>query len=371
MIRVFPLVFFFALPSFLGSAEKENDLSKVAAALRKFIPDQMARLGVPGVSVALIKGGKCVWAEGFGLADKEKGKPVDTETLFPACSCSKPVTALAALRLSERGRLDLDSPIEDLLVSWKPPKRPFYAPVTVRLILAHRAGISMHGVPSYAKGDPKARNARQELASNVSFLQEPGIGFRYSGGGFIILQVILEDVTGKSFEEVMKEEIFEPLGMRSSTFLPYRPPFEERMAMGYYADMKPVGWRRTGGLAAAWLHTTPSDLSRFLIAVYNADRLNRTTVVTPRTAHMMLTPTGEATGRYGQYTSLGFFLIDTPAGRVVYHGGSNRGYKCGMWIFLKSGDGLVVMTNSNNGRKLCNSLYERLYPEAVLRPPGK
>ena len=113
--------------------------------------------------------------------------------------------------------------------------------------------------------------------------------------------------------------------MKSSTFEPYRQPFRARMAMGHHEDGRPVGWRVTGGLAAAWLHTTPSDLARFLIAVYRAGSLGAGTVVSPHTARLMLTSTGEATGRDGAHTSLGFFLADTALGRAVFHGGANRG----------------------------------------------
>jgi CubicO group peptidase (beta-lactamase class C family) len=275
------------------------------------------------------------------------------------------VAALGALKLAEQGKLDLDAPIEELATSWKPPRREFFAPVTTRLILAHRAGLSMHGVPSYARDDPAARGAREELSFRLKFLDEPGTRFRYSGGGFMILEVILEDLTATSFNTFMRQEILVPLKMQSSTFEPYHAPFAPHMAMGYYANGKPVGWRCTGGLAAAWLHTTPSDLARFCAAVYRAHRRGETNVITPRTARLMLTPTGEATEREGAFTSLGFFIADTPVGRVVFHEGSNRGYRCGMWIFLRTGNGLVVMTNSNNGRALCDDAYAAVFPGAA------
>ncbi len=366
---LFHLVLNVPVSCFAGESDSPGkaDPSEIIAELKEFIPQEMSRLGVPGVSMALIRGGELVREKGFGLADVEAKKAVEEGTLFPACSCSKPVSALAALKLAEQGKLDLDTPIEELLKTWKPPDRIFHAPVTVRLILSHRAGLSMHGVPSYAMDEPAARNAREELSHRLKFLSEPGTRFTYSGGGFMILEVILEDLTGKTFNRLMLEEILLPLKMRSSTFEPYEPSFHSRMAMGYYENGSPVGWRVTGGLAAAWLHTTPRDLTRFLIALYRADRLGEKTVVSPRTVKLMLTPTGEATGRDGAYTSLGIFLKDTPLGRLVYHEGSNRGYRCGMWIFLKTGDGLVVMTNSNNGRALCRVVFGKVFPEGVVR----
>ncbi|HAK96756.1 MAG TPA: hypothetical protein DCM87_17635 [Planctomycetes bacterium] len=339
----------------------------VVEKLRATIAAEMARLGVPGVSAALVRGGAIAWSGAFGKADAASGAPVDEATLFPAASCSKPVAAFAALRLAERGGLDLDAPIEDVLKSWKPPPRPFFGSVTVRLILAHRAGLSIHGVPGYDRDDPNARSCREELAHTLEFLEEPGTRFRYSGGGFMILQVLLEDATGKAFNALMEEDVLRPLGMQASTFEPYREPYAARMARGHLRDGAPVPWRQTPGLAAAWLHTTPSDLARFMIAVYRTSRLGETHVVAPRTARTMVTPTGAAEGRYGAYTSLGFFLADTPAGRVVFHRGTNRGYQCGMWIFLASGDGLVVMTNSAKGEELCTAAYEAVCPEAAPR----
>jgi len=332
--------------------------------LKAAIASEMEARKVPGVSAALIRAGEIAWSGCFGKADAATGKPVDEMTLFPAASCSKPVAALAALRLAERGKLDLDAPIEEVLKTWTPPPRASFGPVTLRLILAHRAGLSIHGVPGYDKDDPKARDCREELTHALEFLDEPGTRFRYSGGGYMILQVALEDVTGKTFNSLMEEEILRPLGMEASTFEPYRAPYEDRMARGHYADGRGVEWRQTPGLAAAWLHTTPSDLARFLIAIYRSSRLGETKVIRPRTAQTMITPTGVAEGRYGAYTTLGFFISDTPLGRVVFHRGSNRGYRCGMWIFLASGDGLVAMTNSENGEDLCTSLYEATFPAA-------
>jgi len=171
----------------------------------------------------------------------------------------------------------------------------------------------------------------------------------------------------------MVKEVLHPLEMKDSTFEPYRPPFQPRMAMGYYENGTPVGWRVTGGLAAAWLHTTPSDLARFLAAIRRAYRRSREStdsatparsVISPRTARLMLTPTGEAAERDNAYTSLGIFIRDTPRGRLVFHEGSNRGYRCGMWIFLDGGDGLVVMTNSNSGRPLCRAAFEAVFPRS-------
>ncbi|MBN1418786.1 MAG: serine hydrolase [Planctomycetes bacterium] len=332
--------------------------------LKTAIASEMEARKVPGVSAALIRAGEIAWSGGFGKADAATGAPVDERTLFPAASCSKPVAALAAMLLAERGTLDLDAPIEEVLKTWTPPCRPFFGPVTLRLILAHRAGLSIHGVPGYDKDDPEARTCREELTHSLEFLDEPGTGFRYSGGGFMILQVALEDVTGKTFNTLMEEEILRPLGMEASTFEPFRPPYEDHMACGHYADGRGVAWRVTPGLAAAWLHTTPSDLARFLIAVYRASRLGETNVIRPRTARTMITPTGAAEGRYGAYTSLAFFISDTPLGRVVFHRGSNRGYRCGMWIFLATGDGLVVMTNSENGTDLCSAVHDAVFPAA-------
>ncbi len=183
------------------------DSSDLAQRLKATVAAEMEKLQVPGVSAALMRGGAIAWRGCFGTADPATGVPVDEETLFPACSCSKPVAAFAALRLAERGELDLDAPIEELLKSWKPPTRPFFGPVTVRLLLAHRAGLSIHGAPGYAKDDPQARTCREELAHTLRFLEEPGTRFRYSGGGFMVLQVILEDVSGKSFNALMETDV--------------------------------------------------------------------------------------------------------------------------------------------------------------------
>ena len=142
------------------------------------IEERMAFYGVPGVSVAVIVDGEIAWVKGYGILDSEQEKRVNTETLFQAASISKPVSSVGILRLVEQGVLSLDSPVNEHLTSWQVPENDFTAgqPVTLRHLLSHRAGTTVHGFPGYAKGD--------ELPSLVQVLQGiPPSQYSFGCGG--------------------------------------------------------------------------------------------------------------------------------------------------------------------------------------------
>ena len=192
--------------------------------LRYAIDDRLAAYDCPGVSVAVIENGELAWAAGYGRIEPG-GAAVDADTLFAGASISKPVTAMIALRLVERGLLRLDEDINGQLTSWKLPENALTreVPVTLRMLLGHRAGTTVHGfggtfgphemptVHDILEGRAPARN------EPVRVDKLPGGDARYSGGGTTIVQLMIEEATGKSFAEVAQEEIFEPLGMTRSS----------------------------------------------------------------------------------------------------------------------------------------------------------
>jgi CubicO group peptidase (beta-lactamase class C family) len=221
---------------------------------------RMEQLHVPGVSVAMIDNYQIAWAKAYGLANAETGTLVTVDTLFQAGSVSKPVAALASLKLVEQGALDLDRNVNDQLKSWKVPDNKFTKehPVDLRGLLSHTAGLTVHGFPGYAMGTPiptvpqildgvKPANTQPVRVNKV-----PGDGFRYAGGGTTVAQLLLVDVTGRPFPDLLRDTVLEPLNMTSST---YEQPLPERLwsraATGHKADGKPVAGRwhlsRNGG----------------------------------------------------------------------------------------------------------------------------
>jgi CubicO group peptidase (beta-lactamase class C family) len=186
----------------------------------------MAFYKVPGVSVAVFENGKLAWAKGYGVRDAEGTAPVDAETLFQAGSISKPVTAVAVMRLVERGLLSLDEPVNDKLTSWKIPDNALTAghPVTLRELLSHSAGLTVHGFPGYARGAPvpslvEVLDGRPPANTPAIVVNlTPGTQWRYSGGGYTVIQQLLDDVTGKPFPETLKRLVLDPAGMTHSRF---------------------------------------------------------------------------------------------------------------------------------------------------------
>ena len=204
------------------------------------IQDRMQELHVPGVSIAVIKDGKIDWAKGYGIANSISGIPVDTTTLFQAASISKPIAALGILKLMEEGKVDLDSNVNNYLTDWKVPENKFTVKekVTLRRLLSHRAGITVHGFPGYTKKDSFPTTKQVLLGEgNTSVIEVdtiPGSEWKYSGGGYTIVQKIIEDLTGGSFEEYMDNEILKPLGMDQSTYAQPLPTERHKQASAAY-----------------------------------------------------------------------------------------------------------------------------------------
>jgi len=173
---------------------------------RMMLEDRMKYYNVPEMSIAFFDNGQIAWAHGYGMADKAANKPVTPETLFQAASVSKSVTALAALRLVQQGKLNLDEDVNLKLVSWKVPDNEFTKneKVTLRRLLSHTAGMTVPSVGGYRAGEympttVQILNGEKTSNEPVRVDRVPGKEFRYSGGGYVVVQLLLMNVTGKSF----------------------------------------------------------------------------------------------------------------------------------------------------------------------------
>ncbi len=331
------------------------------------LAERMGYYNVPGVSVAVINGYEIDWAKGYGVANAGTGEPVTSLTLFQAASISKPVAAMAALRFVEEGRLELDGDVNDRLISWKLPKGPYTAqrPVTLRQLLSHTAGLTVHGFPGYA-ADAPLPSLQQILdgaaPANTAPIRsdlEPGSQWRYSGGGFTVLQQLLIDVAGRPFAEIIQQTVFEPLGMAESTYEQPLPPARARQAASAH---RPDGavvdgrWHTYPELAAAGLWTTPTDLARFAIEIQKSLRGESNRVLSRAMTEAMLTPGLEDWG-------LGFSLQGAGSSLRFWHGGSNEGFSCGLVAWVDGGQGAVVMTNSDRGGPLIDEIIQALAAE--------
>ena len=367
-------------PARIGAAENAlkpalYEKGKPPAAMN--ILDRMKHYRVPGVSVAVINEGKIEWAKGYGVKETGGQDPVTSETLFQAASISKPVTALGVLRLVEKGILDLDAPVNDKLVSWKVPENEFTKKekVTLRRLLTHSAGLTVSGFPGYAATDPIPtiiQVLNGEKPANTPPIRVdmvPGSQWRYSGGGFLVTQLLVADVTGRPFPDYMKTTVLNPLGMDHSTFAQPLPPDKvDQAASGHEMNGEAVRgkWHVYPELPAAGLWTTPSDLCRLAIELQKSASGESHKVISREMAGKMLTP---GTGNWGLGIGLG--APTTEERRSFSHGGGNKGFICMLFAFVHKGQGAVIMTNSDNGNSLVTEILRGLssvYGWAILQP---
>ena len=311
---------------------------------------------VPAVSIAVFGSGKILWAKAYGSADADAMTPATDATLFQAASISKPVSALAALKKVEQGKLSLDRNINEYLKSWKLPENDLTrkTPVTLGELLSHSAGVTVHGFPGYAAGRavPTLAQVLDGAApANTPAIRvdiAPGKEFRYSGGGYTIVQQALIDVSGKPYPELMDETVLKPLGMTQSTYEQPLPPERLRSAAaGHDAQGRPIPGKRNTypEMAAAGLWTTPSDLARFALGVERAYEGKPGSVLSKEMAAKMLTPV------YGDY-ALGLGIEKRGAASYFSHGGSNEGFRCQMVAHRDKGYGAVIMTNADGGNEI-------------------
>ncbi|HET6328479.1 MAG TPA: serine hydrolase domain-containing protein [Planctomycetaceae bacterium] len=325
------------------------------------LAERMKQLRVPGVSVAVINDYKIEWAKGYGLADSKTKAPVTTETLFQAGSVSKPVAAMAALKLVEEGKLNLDRDVNAQLKSWKVPENKFTEkhPVDLRAILSHTAGFTVHGFPGYAVGQPIPTlpqifdGVKPANTGSIRVDKVPGKGFRYSGGGTTVMQQLVIDVTRRPFPQVTHDLVLAPLAMTSSSYAqPLPADWAARTATAHNRLGNPIPgrWHIYPEMAAAGLWTTPSDIARYIIEVQLAHLGKSHKVLSHKMVEEMLTP------QNGGPVGLGPFLEASGSSRRFGHGGSDAGFICKFVGYLDRGQGAMVMTNSDTGGQLAEEV---------------
>ena len=313
---------------------------------------------IPGLSIAVFEKNTLVWAKTYGVKQAGSPEPVTVDTLFQAASISKPVTALAALRYAEQGKWSLDANLNEKLVSWKVPDNELTQEqkVTLRRVLSHTSGLTVHGFPGYAVNEPRPTVPQlldgQKPANTepVRVDLTPGSETRYSGGGLTVVQLMMEDQLKKPFPRIMKEAVLEPLGLKDSTFeQPLPAGLAARTAAGTRASGESVEgrWHVYPEMAAAGLWTTPSDLARIAIEVSKAKAGASKRVLSQAMTKQMLSQQSEGYG-------LGFELHE---GTDRFgHGGWNEGFTATLIAFADSGSGVAIMANSDNGPLL----FERI-----------
>jgi dienelactone hydrolase/CubicO group peptidase (beta-lactamase class C family) len=330
------------------------------------LPERMARFHTPGVSIAVVNEGRIEWARGFGVRAAGKRDPVTERTLFQAGSISKPVFALGVVRLAQEGKLDLDADVNTYLKTWKvPPNGQWQPRVTLRQILSHSAGLTVHGFPGYRTTEPlptvvdvlEGRPPANTDPVRVNLV--PGTQVRYAGGGTTVAQLAVTELLGKPFAQIMGETVLVPLGMADSTYeqpLPASRTSAAASAHPWKGDALPGRWHVYPEMAAAGLWTTAADLARVGIEMQKALR-GESKLLAKERAAQMLSPTVQ------DDVGIGFFLEGKGEAQRFGHGGWDEGFVAKATFYKDRGQGAVVMINSNEGHELIDEVMRAVAKE--------
>jgi CubicO group peptidase (beta-lactamase class C family) len=300
------------------------------------------------MTVALVHDGELVWSGAYGVRDAATAEPMQPDDLLQVASVSKSVTAYAVMRLVQDGLLDLDAPIGDYLSRWQLPDSTHDAEgVTARRLLSHTAGLSTEGYPGLAPGDrlPTLEESLDGTTGTdpVALVEAPGASHRYSGGGYTLLQLAVEEITGQSFADLVAEGVFAPLGMADSTY--DQAPLDGASPHG--SDGGVIEGRRFVELAAAGLWSTAPDLARFLAAgILDTDP---TTGLEADQVSELLAPAPATDGAF----ALGFFVDQNGNGPVVIgHAGANAGWRSKILAIPELDAAIVVLLNGDGGEAI-------------------
>ena len=348
----------------------------------KALVDRMNHYNVPGVSIAVINRDEIEWAKGYGTLEVGNDKSVTPDTLFQSASIGKALTATAVMHFVETGYLSLDENVNDKLVSWKVPENWFtkQEKVTLRRLLSHSAGMTVHGFRGYAEGE-KIPTFLQILDGKAPANNEPirvdrtpGKAFRYSGGGFQVVQQLLEDVQNEPFSVIMQEAVLKPCGMTSSAYELILPEDRRDLAaVAHNVNGQPVAgkWHNLACFGAGGgLWTTATDLARFGIEISKAYKGKPNQILSHQSAQIMLTPQSDA-GELGRevkrYLSgfcnhvkygLGFILCGQGQDFMFLHPGHNLpGYRSLLVIMPEKEQGIAIMINGENGNGLILEIF--------------
>ena len=339
----------------ISNVKKINTISKDS--LDKAVNEMMKKYKVPGVSVGIIISGKLDTTFCYGLSQEQTENEVNSNTIFSVGSISKVVNALLILRLVEVGKLDLDTDVNEYLKDWKVEMNEFTkeSPVTLRHILSHTAGFSVHGFGNYypneklpntlqiLNGDKPAKNDKIELIHPV------GTEYDYSGGGITVSQKIIEDITGMSYEKAAQELLLNPLNLKRTSFENPLPQSLGNIAKAHNQDGKltslPRGYQAMPEKAAAGLWTTPSDLSK-LLGLIVFDNI----YISADSREDMTTRAKNS--EFG----LGPYVDNLDGKKVVVHNGVNDSYGAKFNLYWDEKTGYIIFANGTNGYEMIREL---------------
>ncbi len=360
--------------------------------LDKVIPKLLEKLNIPGVSIAFISNSEISSINTFGYADKEKGIPITEKTWFQVASISKPVSAWGVMKLVEKNAISLEDPIEKYLTRWHlPPSKFNHDEVTIKRVLSHSAGLSLSGyqgnppqytllsiVDSLNGKIPGPKDEHQlEYSKTWDFdphkeefplevIQEPGEEFMYSGGGYSMLQLLIEEISHQGFNEYMKNEILDPLGMKDASFAYPDPTL---IATPYDEKMNPLPLYKFEAKAAGGLNSTIIELAKFGIAEMEGPNgeIPGRGVLAPETVNLMhqgIIAAGDDFGYQWKY-GLGHYITEVEGLKVIQHSGGHIGWRSMLVIIPQLKEGIVILINTSAGNPLWANIMTRWSKEVL------
>lgn len=322
----------------------------------------MSQHNVPGAFITLLKNEEVVYQHHFGYSDFENKVPVTGQTGFNIGSISKTFTAWGIMKLIEQGKIGIDSSASKYLTRWQFPKSKYDVDrVTIRKILSHTAGLSVHGYPGWNKVKKlptieESLSGKPKKSTKVKLITEPGVAFKYSGGGYTVLQLIIEEVTGDTFEHFMDTAIIAPIGMKNSSFT-INDRILSQSSFEHNRKGKKIPFEYFAAKAAAGFHTCPDDMIKFIQTHFSIlnQNLNDSTIISESSIKEMMTVVPRINNKTP--TGLGYFRFKNNNGYSWGHGGANSGWMAQIAINPENDTGLVVLTNSFSGYKLMNFVF--------------
>ncbi|HOR42033.1 MAG TPA: serine hydrolase domain-containing protein [Atribacterota bacterium] len=316
----------------------------------------MRQFTISGVNIALVRNGQIVYTMAYGYADKESRRKMAVELPVRVQSISKSVTAWAVMKLAEENKINLDEPVSKYLKDWKFPDSTYNTEgITIRRLLSHTAGLPLGNILEFYSPDGPIPSLSDSLSKTAFPFQKPGKGFSYSNVGYNLLELIIEQITGREFAEYMEDEILVPLNMLHSSFkwdietLAVSP-------LGYTLKGKAVPHYRYPEKASGGLISTVEDIARFCIAGMN--NYSKQNILTPYSVEQLYSPQVNKLGIYNlvfEAYGFGYYLEHRLA---VSHGGQGTGWMSHFHSIPGTGDAIIILTNSQRSWPLISSVLK-------------
>ncbi|PWB27449.1 serine hydrolase domain-containing protein [Flavobacterium sp. HTF] len=347
------------------TAVKENKIIKadlLSIEIEKLGLEFTRKNNVPGIAVAVIQNGKIISIQCIGYADSATKKPITPQTIFNIGSISKVVSAWGFMKLTENGLVQLDEPVNQSLTRWQLPKSQYdISKVTLRRLLSHTSGLSVHGYGGFEQGtkilslEESLNGKTKKNGEGVHLINEPGTKWDYSGGGYTLAQLFLEEKTKEKFADYMKKNVFQPLGLVNTSY-EWTEGMKANSATAYDTLGNAIKNRIFTEQAAAGLQTSVLDLAHFAELSITTDSRKLNKVLKPETIQLMEQPVFPYSNE-GE-SGLGYRFMNYEGLQTIGHTGENVGWSAAMFLHLPTKSGIVMLCNGSNGDRVWFPIYQ-------------